>query len=120
MQVELNRLKEYNNMNMKTTHMNQKGVASLLVVMVIFVGLIASVYLVVKPVLFRSNASRQTNAVPTVFSVPTSIPANDITSQVPAITNKADLLNTLKAVDNTNVDEVSTMLFQNDKDVNSF
>lgn len=100
--------------------MNQKGRADLLVVLVIFVGLIASVYLVVKPVMTRSNASRQTNAVPTVFSAPTSVPANDTTSQVPAIHNKADLLNTLKSVENTNVDEVSTMLFANDKDVNSF
>ncbi len=99
---------------------NQRGTADLLVVLVIFVGLIASVYLVAKPVLFTSNASRQTNAVPTVFSVPTTFPANDITSQVPAVTNKADLLNSLKAVDNTNVDEVSTMLFQNDRDLNSF
>jgi hypothetical protein len=104
---------------MKPFYRNQKGSADLIVVAVIFVGLIASVYLVVKPVMFSSNASRPTNAVPTVVSLPTTVP-NDMTSQVPAINNKADLLNTLKEVENTNVDEVSTMLFQNDKDVNSF
>lgn len=101
----------------------QKGVVELAVILIIVAGIAVAGYLVLRPAFTNSDAAL-TPQRPVVSPTrvpsgnPTAFPANDVTSQVPAITNKTDLSNRLKELDNTNVDEVTKKLFENDADLN--
>ena len=93
---------------------DQKGVVHLVALLIIFAGIAVVVYLANQSQVFRkSEAARIPTLVP-------EFPAKEVTAEVPAIENEADLKNTLDELENTNVDEVTDMLFENDQDASGF
>lgn len=106
-------------MNYKNKYQRGFAVAAVLVI-VIAAGIGAVVWMASRQSFSNSGAISPVvtrSLTPTGRPSATTFPANDVTSQVPAITNKADLSNRLRDLDNTNVDEVQKKLFENDSDV---
>lgn len=99
---------------MTKNRQNQKGVVDLAIIFIILAAIGITVYLAVQSQVIRlPGASRRSPEAP-------DFPAKEITTQVPAINNQADLENILDELENTNTDAVNEMLFQNDSDGSSF
>ena len=92
-----------------------KGMAELVVILIILAGVAAVVYIVAKPAFMNSDAARRlNNSNNSVSGTPSVEP-----TEIPPFNNKADLEASLEEIDNENVDGVLQEVNKNDSEVNN-
>lgn len=99
---------------MRKNRKNQKGIAHIALIGIIVASIGITVYLATQSRVFNFSGASDLPGEGGEF------PASEVTTEVPAIENEADLQNTLDELENTNVDMINEMLFENDEDASSF